>query len=225
MKTLKIPAMNNKKGDCNRRIIMKRFILLFAGTAFLMLISSGCALIDQKVPLTYNQGVAAGDAGKYGAIQIEKPTSPDLEKKANGLVIVGNVKNTYGMKTADTVTGDSVSDWVAKALTIELTNAGFTPEVVDDIGASGQGIKTRVLRVWVDQDPGFWTVGAIGEVQMRVALYRDGNKIKEFDVESKGQGSRAMMGDDATKRDSLRVALEACMKKAIPIIKETYAKE
>jgi hypothetical protein len=204
---------------------MQRSILLFTGTAVLMLISSGCALVDQKVPLTYNQGVADSNADKYGVIQVEKPTSPDLQKKSNGLFVVGNVKNTYGMKTADTVTGDSVSDWVANALSIELKTAGFTPQVVEDIGTSGQGIKTRVLKVWVEQDPGFWTVGAIGEVQLRIALYRDGNKIKEFDVESKGQGNRAMMGDDATKRESLRIALEASMKKAIPIITETYSKE
>ena len=205
---------------------MKRYILLFAWTVFLMLLSSGCAFVDQKVPLIYNQGVANVNAGNYGAIQVEKPTSPDLQEKNNGLFIIGNVKNTYGMKTADTVTGDSVSDWVTRALTMELEAAGFIPQIIDDIGTStGKGIKTRVLKVWVEQDPGFWTVGAIAEVQLRIALYRDGNKIKEFDVESKGQGNRAMMGDNATKRESLRVALEACMKKVIPIIIETYSKE
>lgn len=203
---------------------MRRSIL--GVIVIMMLFTLGCAFVDQKVPLVYNQEVAGVNGEKYGPIQIEKPTPPDLETTKNGLVIIGNVKNTYGMKTADTVTGDSVSDWVAQALSIELKAVGFAPQVVDSVSSStGQGVKTRVLKVWVEQDPGFWTVGAIGEVQLRIALYRNGKRIKEFDIESKGQGDRSMIDSASTKEESLRIALETCMKKAIPIIVDTYSKE
>jgi hypothetical protein len=191
-----------------------------------LMLLSGCALVDQKVPLVYGQASAGVRTQSSGDIRIEKPVPPELTVKGKGLAVIGSVKNTYGMKTADTVTTDSVSDWVAQALRTELEAAGFKPTVVDDISVSpDNGIKTRIIKVWVEQDPGFWTVGAIGEVQLRMALYREGKKVKEFDVESKGQGSRSMVGDETTKRDSLKVALETCMKKAVPIIVETYSKE
>jgi hypothetical protein len=86
-----------------------------------------------------------------------------------------------------------------------------------------RGVETRIIKVWVDQDPGFWTVGALGEVQLRVALYEGGQKIKEFDVDAKGQGERGVVGDAVTKSDSLEAALQECMKETVPMIAETFA--
>jgi len=109
---------------------------------------------------------------------------------------------------------------------MELETCGFEPHIMDELSPSvRRGIETRIVKVWVDQDPGFWTVGALGEIQFRMTLYRGVSKIKEFDVDGKGQGDRSIVGDAGTKEESLRVALQACMKKAIPLIIETFSKE
>jgi len=186
--------------------------------------SSGCAFVDQKVGLRYEQALTSGK-GK-GPIEIATPVAPTLETKKKGFFIVGAVKNTYGMKTADTVTQDSIPQWIANALKTELEAAGFDVQLVNNLSRPvKRGIETRVVKVWVDQDPGLLTVGALGEVQFRMALYRGTNKVKEFDVDGRGQGSRSLIGDAETKAQSLQVALQACMKKAIPIIIETFSEE
>jgi len=202
---------------------MKRY--LFVGAIILMSISSGCAFVDDKVSLGYNQGALGAGSKNCGDIQVERPIAPEMKTKKNGQYVVGNVKNSYGMKTADAVTSDSIPGWVANALSIELKAAGFAPTVVDDIGTfTGPAVKTRIMKVWVEPDMGFWTLGAVGEVQLRMALYKDGRRIKEFDIESKGQPKRSAieLSWAAKKREALRIALEECMKKAIPIIVETY---
>ena len=130
------------------------------------------------------------------------------------------------MKTADVTTKDSVSAWVANALKKELDSVGFNASIVKSATETTENVvETRIIKVWVDQDPGFWTVGAIGEVQLRIVLYHKGNRMKEFDVESRGQGDRSMISTAGTKEESMMIALEACMKKTIPIIAETFSPE
>jgi hypothetical protein len=193
------------------------------GMIVLACLGSGCAFVDQKVALNYKQAVADAHSDRGGSVKVEMPVCQEFKQSKEGLYIVGNVKNTWGMKTADTVTDKSVPQWIADALCAELKAAGFAPEVVDRLPTTqNPGVRTRVIKVWVEQDPGFWTVGAIGEVQLRMAVCRGDTIVKEFDVESKGQGPRGLFGDAVTKEDSLRVALETCMKKAVPIVVETF---
>lgn len=194
-----------------------------AGVIVFVYLTTGCAFVDQKVPLAYSQAVAGVEGGQGQSVQVETPTGAELKENKKGLCIVGNVKNSYGMKTADTVTENSVPQWIADAMCVELEAAGFAPQTVDTLPATAErGISTRVIKVWVEQDPGFWTVGAIGEVQLRISLYRGGEVVKEFDVESKGQGDRSIVGDAKTKEESLRTALEACLKEAMPIVVEAF---
>jgi len=193
------------------------------GAILIACLGSGCAFVDQKVPLAYQAPKASVQSSQGGNVSVEMPVCPEFGKNKKGLCIIGNVKNTYGMKTADTVTADSVPKWIADAFSTELQAAGFTPEIVDQLpSTAARGVSTRVIKVWVEQDPGFWTVGAIGEVQMRITLYRAGRVVKTFDVESKGQGNRSMVGDAATKQESLRIALATCMKETIPIMVESF---
>jgi hypothetical protein len=193
------------------------------GAIVLLCLGSGCAFVDQKVSLTYDEAAADVHSDRGGAVDVEMPVCPEFDKTKKGLCIVGNVKNTYGMKTADTVTEDSVPQWIADALCTEIKAAGFEPQTVDKLpAATERGIGTRVIKVWVEQDPGFWTVGAIGEVQLRIAVYRNGEVVKEFDVESKGQGDRNVIGESTIKEESLRIALQTCMKEAIPVVVEAF---
>ncbi len=201
--------------------LLSRVALL--GALVSICLSSGCAFVDQKVPLEYNAAVADVEGGQGQSVVVAMPICPEMETTKKGLCIVGNVKNSYGMKTADTTTEDSVPQWITEALCVELEAAGFTPQTVEEMtSATERGVSTRVIKVWVEQDPGFWTVGAIGEIQLRMALHKNGQIVKEFDVESKGQGDRNVVGGSKTKEESLRIALEACMKEALPIIVDTF---
>ena len=197
-----------------------------AGIVLVVSMNSGCAFVGQKIPLEYQNTVYDGNHVQGGAVAVVVPAEPEMKRKKNNNYVIGTVKNSYGMKTADVTTKDSVSAWVANALKKELDSVGFNASIVKSATETTENVvETRIIKVWVDQDPGFWTVGAIGEVQLRIVLYHKGNRMKEFDVESRGQGDRSMISTAGTKEESMMIALEACMKKTIPIIVETFSPE
>ncbi|HAK89026.1 MAG TPA: hypothetical protein DHV16_04405 [Nitrospiraceae bacterium] len=179
----------------------------------------GCAFVDQKVDLSYEKVV--NTRGGSGDVFIAKPKDHhNIMKKADGWLI-GTVKNTYGMKTADVVTENDIGDWVVRALTQELSFAGYNVMPVTMLPDNvSKGIDLTVLKVFVDQDPGFWTVGAISDVQFAVEMWKNGMKVKSFNVSAKGD-DRSMMGSAETKAISLRKAMQAAMQQAVPEIIKT----
>lgn len=182
---------------------------------------AGCAFVDQKVDLSYEKTVGA--KGGAGDLTIAKPTEMQtLTKKGDNLWVIGTVKNTYGMRTADTVTDNNLGDWVVRALTHELTEAGYVISHVDKLPNNVQkGLDVTIIRVWVDQDAGFWTVGAISDVQFNVDIWRNGEKLKTLNLAGKAD-DRSMVGGTAeTKGLSLKKALQAAMQQAVPEIIKT----
>jgi len=183
----------------------------------LIILTSGC---DQKVSLVYNNPVAEVFSDNYGFIQIENPTTSDFKKKGNGLTVIGDVRNSFNMKIGKYLAKDSISEWIVQALTKELYAAGFKPQFVNTLDSSeGNGIKTSIIKVWVNVN----TTVSTCEIHLRMALYCNGKRSKEFVVEGIGYGANIFLGP--IPKDSLRIALEECMKKAIPIIIDTYSKE
>ena len=190
--------------------------------AFLLSCSTflGCAFVDQKVDLTYERLLIA--SGGYGDLFIAKAKEQhNLERKGSG-VIIGTVKNTYGMKTADVVTFDNVGDWIVNALSQELSSAGYNVKTVLVLPSDViRGLNVTVLRLYVDQDPGFWTVGAITDLHFIVKAWRNGSKIKSFTLVAKGD-DRSVAGSPKTKGISLRKALQSAMKQVVPEIVKTF---
>ncbi len=179
----------------------------------------GCAFVDQKVDLAYERTVNA--RGGSGEVFIAKPKEHhNLNKKANGLVI-GTVKNAMGMKTADVVTENNIGDWIVGALVQELSVAGYNTKTVSALPHDvSKGLDLTVLKVFVDQDPGFWTVGAISDVQFTVEIWKNSIKAKVLNIAAKGD-DRSMMGSAETKAISLRKAMQAAMQQAVPEIIKT----
>lgn len=196
---------------------MLRLIIILAG----ILTISGCAFVDQKVDLSYETVVNA--KGGSGDVFIAKPKEiHNLNKKPSGEWIIGTVKNTYGMKTADVVTSNDIGDWITGALLKELNLAGYNvipvKELPDDVP---KGIDITILRVFVDQDVGFWTVGAISDLQFTIELWKNGVKVKIFNVSAKGD-ERDVLGTAQTKGISLKKALQSAMRQAVPEIITTF---
>lgn len=196
---------------------MLKTIVILAGILTIL----GCAFVDQRVELSYETVVNA--KGGSGDVFIAKPKEThNLNKKSSGEWIIGTVKNTYGMKTADVVTGNDIGDWIAGALLKELSLAGYNvipvTELPEDVP---KGIDITILRVFVDQDVGFWTVGAISDLQFTVELWKNGVKVKILNVSAKGD-ERDVMGTAQTKGISLKKALQSAMSQAVPEIIKTF---
>ena len=186
------------------------FVALLASASM-----AGCAFVDQKVDLSYERTVGA--KGGAGDIMIAKPVEmQSLTKKGENVWVIGSVKNTYGVRTADTVTDNNLGDWVVRALTQELTDAGYLISHVDKLPPGiPKGLDVTVLRVWVDQDPGFWSVGAISDVQFNIDIWKNGTKVKTVNIAGKGD-DRSIAGTAETKGLSLKKALQAAMRQAVP---------
>ncbi len=115
----------------------------------------GCAFIDQRLDLAYERGTTAVPGRGSGIVAITKPTGPELDVK-NGQAIIGTVKNTYGMTTAKAIANTPVQEWIMGALSTELTGAGYQVQSLDSLPANcPRGVEVRIVKVWVDQDPGF----------------------------------------------------------------------
>ncbi len=199
------------------RVMLKRAITILAG--LVLLASASCAFVDQKVDLSYERTVNA--RGGSGEVFIAKPKEQhSLVKKSNSWVI-GTVKNTMGMKTADVVTENNIGDWIVGALVQELSFAGYNTRTVSELpNDASKGIDLTVLKVFVDQDPGFWTVGAISDIQFTVEIWKNGIKAKVLNIAAKGD-ERSMAGTAETKGISLRKAMQAAMQQAVPEIIKT----
>uniref|UniRef100_A0A7C4EK99 Lipoprotein n=1 Tax=Thermodesulfovibrio aggregans TaxID=86166 RepID=A0A7C4EK99_9BACT len=196
--------------------MIKALTIILTGAVLLI----SCAFVDQKIDLTYERTVNA--KGGSGEVFIAKPkNNTGLNKKPTGEWIIGTVKNTYGMKTADVVTSNDIEDWIVKALMQELSFAGYTVTPVIELPEDvPKGIDLTILKVFVDQDVGFWTVGAISDVQFTVEIWKNGVKVKIFNVIAKGD-ERSIVGSAETKGISLRKALQSAMQQAVPEIIKT----
>jgi hypothetical protein len=125
------------------------------------------------------------------------------------------------MKTADVVTENNIGDWIVGALVQELSFAGYNTRTVSELPSdASKGIDLTVLKVFVDQDPGFWTVGAISDIQFTVEIWKNGIKAKVLNIAAKGD-ERSMAGTAETKGISLRKAMQAAMQQAVPEIIKT----
>lgn len=175
-------------------------------------LSTGCAFVDQKLALKYTApasvSVPAGVSNTVVMAKVDLDVS--LQKKGDAYII-GTVKNGYGIKTADAVTSDRIEEWILGALTQELRIKGFAVRRAETfpppVGVD-RGAHLVIRRLWVEQDQGFWTVGAITELSLPVDLYSRGGLVKKVLLEGKGD-SRSIVGLSEQKEESLEKALRA----------------
>lgn len=196
-------------------------VVFFTALLGLSTALGGCAFIDRSTDLPYSRNLQVPKGS--GVVYIAQPTAKSLERDKNGQVIIGPVRNGYGMHTANVLTTSSVPQWIANAYATELTAGGFEPKIVDKLppGCS-RGIEIDIQKVYSDLDMGFWTIGALGEVNFRLQLYCNGQLEKVLQVDSQGQGPRAAAAmPDTLYRDSLKESLRAATRESMPIIAQT----
>ncbi len=92
----------------------------FIGFAVLVAVSfAGCAFGTRHPLLSYTP-VSTSAQPRNITIYVETFKDERTEKN-----VIGNVRNGWGLKTADVVTDTSVSEWITNALKAELGNGGY----------------------------------------------------------------------------------------------------
>lgn len=176
---------------------------------------SGCAFVDQKVDLPYSKPPASLIPNRK-PILVARPDDGSLNRKGTRYVVVGKVKNGYGMTTADVVSENSVSDWVAGALKSELDAAGFEATLVERLPTKMErGLEIYIDAVSVEPDLGFFTVGDLSHVKLLVRVWKGSHKIKEFRVQSYGNPRHFVTGWASNKARSLETALKECVQNVV----------
>ena len=125
---------------------------------------SGCAFGTRRPTLDY---LAVTPVKQQKNIAIKVVVFKDDRPDKN---IVGNVRNGFGLKTADVITETNVSEWVTNALKVELKNDGYT---IVDVGAENE-ISGEVIKVYCDSYMCYE-----GEVMIKVLLKRASNVLLE----------------------------------------------
>ncbi|MCI4627143.1 MAG: hypothetical protein L3V56_14440 [Candidatus Magnetoovum sp. WYHC-5] len=190
----------------------------------LILFISGCAFVDQKVELQYDTvsaHVINSNSVKEKLLLSKNMDNVNLSKNESGKLIIGTVRNGYGMHTADVVTDKDVGDWIINAFKDEFSIFGYDVNIVDKLPVDiAKGINLVILRVFVDQDPGFFTVGAISDIQFNVEIWKDSVKVKTVNVIGKAD-ERNLASFSNDKELSLKKALQDALKKSIHEIIDT----
>jgi hypothetical protein len=178
-----------------------------------------CAFVDQKVELPYSK-TNASKASNAKPIMVAKPKDGDLPRGKGGRIVIGMVKNGFGMKTADVLSDNSVSDWVAAALKDELDQAGFSATLVSELPSHvSRGISVNIEHLSVEPDMGFITVGDVCHIKLGVQLWKGAQKVREFKVESFSNPRSMVTGWASKKAKSLELAVRECSKKVVAEIK------
>lgn len=92
--------------------------------------AGGCAFGDRMVTLSYPPQAEEGavSAAHAATAPAQSRGQAVLAPFADGRAksdTIGDVRNAYGMHTADVLASNSVEEWVAKAVSMELEQAGF----------------------------------------------------------------------------------------------------
>lgn len=184
-----------------------RDIKLLSAVISFALLMTGCAFVDQRLALKYQPQAPEASAARSTELLLSVKMDTDPQRRKDVGYIIGTVRNGYGIKTADAFTTDRIDDWIAGAFTTELTRAGFKVRRLDPLPPQvGRGLQVIVRKIWVEQDPGFWTVGAITDLAFVMEIYSRGQLAKAVLIEAKGD-SRSMIGGSEQKEDSLQKAM------------------
>jgi uncharacterized lipoprotein YajG len=170
---------------------------------------SGCAFGTRHAELGYPPAepeaggmiaaARAADALTPGCCEIVISVS-DMRARTDR---IGNVRNTFGMDTADVVTKDDVRAWVEDAFTHELTGAGYTVLPAGSGAENAILLKASITNVHCDA---YLTYD--GDVLMTVTLSRQDQP--DFAKSYEGSGSVGLSWAATAKSyaESLALALE-----------------
>lgn len=193
-----------------------KVVCVVAGVFFLQ----ACAFVDQDIELTY---MATGyQPSGSGTVVVGAPKDTFLnERNVDGRIIIGTVRNGFGAVTAYVLAGSDPRTWIADALVAELELAGYdiTRSTSPDVNDAPRGLELSVTRVFVDQDPGMVTIGAISDLQYDIILKSGATEVETVAVRYRADVSeRSLAGTGSLKAASLKEALEISLGREMPKI-------
>jgi uncharacterized lipoprotein YajG len=180
---------------------MKRWVLL----SVLAIVLSGCAFGTRRPMLTYSVILPAASKNNI-AIKVE----PFKDERTWSKEKLGDVRNGYGMRCADIIPQNSVTEWLTDAFKKELANAGYTVSEDQNTDINLEGIA---LEVYVNA---YMNYG--GRIKLKVTLKKNDKEILSKEYSEEKNCGMAWASTAASFGKTIELTLQDLMKKIIPDI-------
>jgi hypothetical protein len=179
---------------------------------------AGCAFGTRQPTLTYPpasepaEKSVADAAVQPGSKNVQIVLKPFTDQRSDKKV-VGTVRNAFGMRTAEVIPTNSVTDWVTQALGTELRNNGYT--VVSEMPAgAAQGtsavLSGEILNVFCDM---YFSYN--GQVSLVAKLSQDGKEVLNKHYAGEGSAGVAVAMTAESYAQSLALALSSALKQLV----------
>lgn len=179
---------------------------------------SGCAFGTRQPTLIYPPAVESGEKSvAYAAVKpspksVQIVLKPFADQRSDKKV-VGTVRNALGMRTAEVIPTNSVTDWVTQALGTELRNNGYT--VLSDLPAdtspgTSAVVSGAVLNVFCDMYFSY-----TGQVSLVAKVNRDGKELLNKHYAGEGSAGLAVAMTAESYAQSLALALSSALKQFV----------
>ena len=185
-----------------RRVIMKKGILI-VGIGLLLL--SGCAFGTRRPLLTYTTALPPAPKNN-----ITVTVAPFKDQRVWSKEKLGDVRNGYGMRCADIIPQNSVTDWLRDAFRKELVNAGYT--IYEDAKADTD-LEGTALEVYVNA---YMSYG--GKIKLNITLKKDDKAILSKEYYTEKNCGLAWASTEESFAKTIEMTLQEIMKKIIPDI-------
>lgn len=182
-------------------------LLVLVGSPLLL---GGCAFGDRKVPLTYPPGQ---NIVQRNAAQALAP-APNAQNVVLLAFIdqrpqkdrIGEVRNGFGMHTADVLAENNVADWVTLATEVELKKAGFKVTVLKvRPGATEEPVVSgEVITVHCGA---YFKYG--GEIEIAVKVEKAGRTVIQKTYSGKGSAGTNWAATSESYGHALGQALQS----------------
>lgn len=189
----------------SKRLMPLLVVLVLAGTA-------GCAFTDRRVNLAPPTSVpvirpsSPNTTGAAKAINIARPQ--DLRPDPT---TVGNIKNGYGMVTAQVRSNNDIPLWVTNSIIQGLERSGYTIERVETVDNAHHPvvIDLAVSRVFTEHVPGFFTVTGSGDIVAQIEVYKNSKRVHRRTYTGTYKDTGLVV---STSADAYQQLLDAAMK-------------
>ncbi len=171
--------------------------LLIAGLS-----STSCALVDREVLLDYSAPASAAAAPMAETVQPSVTAFVGrIEDLRSNTRRVGDVRNGFGMTTADVTAKGDAKEWVKEGLRTELQRGGFT--LTDEPGLADYIVTARLRRTHCTAMATY-----LGEVQIEISATRSGRTVVEAELRGEGSAGMNWTATSESFADTLDLALQ-----------------
>jgi hypothetical protein len=183
---------------------------------------SGCAFGDRHVALNYPPPASESSPAPRLAPTLARGTTIIISRFSDerGNTPVGEVRNGWGMHTADVLTETDVGTWVMRALAHDLAAAGYTVKwaspatAAERIQMSGQ-VLTAYCRAMMTYE---------GEVSFMVQLTVDGKPVINRRITGRGGAGMNWAASSEGYGESLSIALRSAIADLVAQIQPTLGR-